>query len=128
MAGPETRIAANHYLEPVVIRWIVTAGYHYTGTGTHFMGRVVQNTGWNGARKIFRFQGLDEPNPGAFVDEFIDNGIDIEKISDSDSFLNSLTRNNFDVLIMDIMMPRGESLTANDTKGGIHTGLKLLEE
>lgn len=32
---------------------------------------VADNTGWNGTRKIFRFQGLDEPNPGAFIDEFI---------------------------------------------------------
>ena len=32
---------------------------------------VADNTGWGGARKIFRFQGLGESNPGAFVDEFI---------------------------------------------------------
>lgn len=34
---------------------------------------VMDNKGLDPDHKMFRFQGLDEPNPGAFVDEFITN-------------------------------------------------------
>jgi CheY-like chemotaxis protein len=64
----------------------------------------------------------------AFVDEFNDNGINIEAVSNPDTFLESLHKNDFDCLIMDIMMPRGEKLSSAETLGGIHTGLKLLDE
>ena len=73
----------------------------------------------------------DDVNTGAlraFVDEFSDNNIEIIKINNPDGFLEILSNLDFDCLIMDMMMPIGEKLTLNDTKGGIHTGFKLLEE
>lgn len=63
----------------------------------------------------------------AFVDEFSDDGIEIEKINNPDAFQTVLDNITFDCLIMDMMMPTGENLTLQETKGGLHTGLRLLE-
>lgn len=64
----------------------------------------------------------------AYVDEFSDEGIEIVKINNSDDFQNALDTVTFDCLIMDMMMPTGENLSLQETKGGLHTGLRLLEK
>lgn len=63
----------------------------------------------------------------AYIDEFSDEGIEIEKINNPDAFQTALDTTDFDCLIMDMMMPTGENLSLQETKGGLHTGLRLLE-
>lgn len=71
----------------------------------------------------------DDVNTGAlraFVDEFVDNGIQVEKIDNPDDFLNMLPRSDFDCLILDVLMPVGQKLSREETEGGTATGLALL--
>lgn len=63
----------------------------------------------------------------AFVDELTENGYNLTKISEPDSFFTTSNLDDYCCIIIDIMMPYGSRLTKSETKSGLLTGLQLLK-
>jgi len=66
-------------------------------------------------------------NLRAYLDTIKDGGIDVYTIQDPDTFLEQFESIEHDCLIMDVMMPTGETLTTKETNSGFETGFKLIE-
>lgn len=63
-----------------------------------------------------------------YIDEFSESGIYITKASNPDeSFIKLQENNDFDCIIVDISMPYGERIKSEDAKGGMQTGLIVLQ-
>lgn len=63
-----------------------------------------------------------------FVDELRDNNHKVIKVNHPDKFLKKYFDMECDLLIMDIMMPLGFSLTREETKFGHETGVALIKK
>ncbi|MEN8218660.1 MAG: hypothetical protein ABFS56_20275, partial [Pseudomonadota bacterium] len=65
-----------------------------------------------------------------FIDELEDEGYRVLRARTPEEMWSSLQDNfqNISGIIMDIMLPTGESIDANKSKMGILTGLVLLEQ
>jgi len=63
----------------------------------------------------------------AYLDELIDNNIEVIEIDDPDKFLIDYENIEHEGLIMDVMMPTGTKLSHKETNAGLETGLKLIE-
>ena len=61
----------------------------------------------------------------SFVAELQDAGYRVLQTTTGSSTLNTLTNNEVNLLILDIMMPPGEGLT--DSAGGKRTGIRVAE-
>lgn len=65
-----------------------------------------------------------------YVDEFIDNGIDIIKVKNVDGLMGVLKKeaqDSLSAILVDIIMPP-ENLNYGETKGGLRTGIVVLNE
>ena len=66
----------------------------------------------------------------AFYDELIEYGYKIKRLTTVDLMCDFLadSSESIDLIIMDIMMPYGTKVSAEDSKNGILTGLYLLKK
>ncbi len=65
-----------------------------------------------------------------YVEEFIDNGIDIIKVKNVDGLMGVLKKeaqDSLSAILVDIIMPPGH-LNYSETKGGLRTGIVVLNE
>lgn len=72
----------------------------------------------------------DDINTGvmrAILDEFRDNGVEVETIDNPDKFLEILDRSDYDCLVMDVLMPVGQKMSTDETENGLATGIALLK-
>lgn len=73
---------------------------------------------------------INTPILEPYVDEFIDNGIEIVKIKTVKGLMETLKKelqNSLSAILVDIIMPP-ENYDDGRTRGGLRTGLLVLEE
>lgn len=64
-----------------------------------------------------------------YIDEFNDNGMEIIPVSNPDEIDNAIISNSdIKCVIIDVSMPTGESISFIEAKGGMRTGLMILQK
>ncbi len=71
-----------------------------------------------------------ESSIASYIDELEEDGYDVIKASNSAEMWDQVEKNSqsISLILMDIMLPTGGDLSSSETKGGMITGLVLLEK
>ncbi|MFA6449770.1 MAG: hypothetical protein WCX65_09895 [bacterium] len=64
----------------------------------------------------------------SFMDELKENGYEIIMVTNPDDISDKFAQYNITGIIMDIMLPTGQSISNEDSKMGILTGLEILKK
>lgn len=76
-------------------------------------------------RILYADEDIDEFDP--YVEDLELNNFSINIVTTPDSFLDRFNKDKWDLIILDIMFPRGNIFQRDESKDGRRTGLLLLE-